>query len=319
MFLGVILKILVTGAAGFIGSHLTEALLLKGHTVLAIDALLPNLYPEKQKRRNWELLGKLENCPERMILDLREPIPSGLIEDCDFIFHLAAMPGLSLSWEETKLYIECNLLATSNLLKACNLNHLQKFFYISTSSVYGRSINGDESSSLSPVSPYGVTKLAAEAMVAAYADVTGMQYSIFRPFSVYGPRQRSDMGFNIFIRKLIQGEEITIFGDGSQSRTNTYVSDLVEGLILGIEHAKNRDVYNLSGREQYSVLEVINLLSNILETQPKLLYRGERQGDQKETKAILTKAESELGYSPQISLEVGLRRQIQWQVANPIF
>ena len=310
------MKILVTGAAGFIGSHLTEALLKQGHAVLAIDALLPNLYPEKQKRKNWELLGELENSPERLILDLREPIQTSVIEDCDYIFHLAAMPGLSLSWEQTKLYIDCNLLATANLLKACNLDHLKKFFYISTSSVYGRSITGDESSALSPISPYGVTKLAAEAMVTAYSDATGMPFSIFRPFSVYGPRQRSDMGFNIFIKKLMNKEEIAIFGDGSQSRTNTYVSDLVEGLISGIDNAKAGEVYNLSGREQYSVLDVIKLLSQILDIQPKLLFQNERLGDQKETKTSLSKAENELGYFPSTTLKEGLERQIEWQIAN---
>ena len=236
------MKILVTGAAGFIGSHLTEALLNKGHKVLAVDALLPNLYPAERKRINWEALGRLESPPELVQLDLREPLSAGTIEDCDYIFHLAAMPGLSLSWEQTKLYIDCNVLATSNLLKACNLKHLKRFFYISTSSVYGRSINGDETSNVLPISPYGVTKLAAEAMVAAYSDATNMPFSIFRPFSVYGPRQRDDMAFNIFIGKLIRDEQINIFGDGSQSRTNTYVSDLVDGLISGIDKAKDREV-----------------------------------------------------------------------------
>ncbi len=311
------MKILVTGAAGFIGSHLTEALLIKGHSVLAIDALLPNLYPVRRKLNNWESLAGLECAPLRMQIDLREPFQASIIEDCDYIFHLAAMPGLSLSWEQTKLYIDCNLLATANLLKACNLKHLKKFFYISTSSVYGRSINGDESSKVSPISPYGVTKLAAEAMLAAYSDVTGMPFSIFRPFSVYGPRQRDDMAFNIFIRKLIRNEEINVFGDGSQSRTNTYVTDLVDGLISGIENARHREVYNLSGPKPYSVLEVINLLSQILDKSPRLKFQQERLGDQQETKTILTKAENDLGYYPNTPLKVGLSRQIEWQIANP--
>jgi nucleoside-diphosphate-sugar epimerase len=311
------LKVLVTGAAGFIGSHLTEALLLQGHTVLAIDSLLPNLYPARRKIRNWEFLGGLDLPPERMQLDLREPFQASLIEDCDYIFHLAAMPGLSLSWEQTKLYIDCNVLATANLLKACNLTNLKKFFYVSTSSVYGRSINGDESSNVSPISPYGVTKLAAEAMVAAYSDATDMQFSIFRPFSVYGPRQRDDMAFNIFIGKLIRDEEINIFGDGSQSRTNTYVTDLVSGLISGIDNAKNREVYNLSGANPYSVLEVIKVLSQILGKTPKLNFQHERLGDQQETKTILTKAKKDLGYVPSTSLTEGLTRQIEWQIANP--
>lgn len=311
------MKVLVTGAAGFIGSHLTEALLIQGHTVLAIDALLPNLYPASRKIRNWESLGTLDFPVERIQLDLREPLDASLIEDCDYIFHLAAMPGLSLSWEQTRLYVDCNVLATANLLKACNLKHLKKFFYISTSSVYGRSINGDELSNISPISPYGVTKLAAEAMVAAYSDATDMPFSIFRPFSVYGPRQREDMAFNIFIRKFMRNEEINVFGDGSQSRTNTYVTDLVGGLISGIENAKNKEVYNLSGAQPYSVLEVIELLSQILGKTPKLNFQHERLGDQQETRTILTKAESDLGYHPTTSLSVGLTRQIDWQMANP--
>ena len=311
------MKILVTGAAGFIGSHLTEALLIKGHSVVAIDSLLPNLYPARRKISDWQLLANLETPPVRIQLDLREPFEASILEDCDYIFHLAAMPGLSLSWEQTKLYIDCNLLATANLLKACNQQYLKKFFYISTSSVYGRSINGNESSNLSPISPYGVTKLAAEAMVTAYSDATGIPFSIFRPFSVYGPRQRDDMAFNIFIEKLIRDQEINIFGDGSQSRTNTYVADLVDGLISGIEKAKDHEVYNLSGPKPYSVLEVIDLLSQILNKTPRLRFQQERLGDQQDTRTILTKAQNDLGYYPNTPLDVGLARQIEWHIANP--
>ena len=311
------MKILVTGAAGFIGSHLTEALLARGHTVLAVDSLIPNLYPVQRKRRNWELLSELQDPPELLHLDLRVPFQPSLIQNCDYIFHLAAMPGLSLSWEQTQLYIDCNILATSNLLKNCDLNSLKNFFYISTSSVYGRSIDGDESTITSPISPYGVTKLAAEAMVAAYSDAYGMPYSIFRPFSVYGPRQRDDMAFNIFIRKLIQDEEIQVFGDGSQSRTNTYVHDLVSGLLAGIEQAKDGEVYNLSGSTQYTVLEVIENISKILGMDPKLKFQDERLGDQKETKTISAKAGLDLGYHPSTSLQDGLEKQIEWQLRNP--
>jgi nucleoside-diphosphate-sugar epimerase len=310
-------KILVTGAAGFIGSHLTEALLAKGHTVLAIDALMPNLYSMERKIKNWDSLGRLDNAPERLQFDLRNSLKPSLIEDCDYVFHLAAMPGLSLSWEQTKLYIDCNVLATSNLLKACNLNHLKKFFYISTSSVYGRRIDGDESTITSPISPYGVTKLAAEALVVAYSDATCIPFSIFRPFSVYGPRQRDDMAFNIFIRKLIRNEEIHVFGDGSQTRTNTYVADLIGGLISGIEHAKHGEIYNLSGNRPYSVLEVIGHLSQILDKTPRLKFQNERLGDQQETKTNLTKAENDLNYFPNTPIEEGLTKQIEWQIANP--
>lgn len=311
------MKILVTGAAGFIGSHLTETLLAKGHEVLAIDALLPNLYSAERKKNNWEVLGRLEFPPKRLQLDLREPIDPSKIDECDYIFHLAAMPGLSLSWEKTQLYIDCNILATTNLLKASNLTKLKKFFYVSTSSVYGRRIDGDETSEVSPISPYGVTKLAAEGMVAAYSNATGMPFSIFRPFSVYGPRQRDDMAFNIFIQKLVTDQVIVIYGDGSQSRSNTFVADLVEGLVSGIENAIDGEVYNLSGNQQYSVLEVVTLLGRLLKKQPKLLFQGERLGDQQETRTILTKAKNDLGYFPKTTLQEGLTKQIEWQITNP--
>ena len=310
------MKILVTGAAGFIGSHLTEALLSKGHEVLVIDAILPHLYSVNRKQKNWEILGGLEAPLKRIQLDLREPLDPHEIEDCEFIFHLAAMPGLSLSWEQTQLYIDCNILATANLLKACNIGKLKKFFYISTSSVYGKRIDGDEDTELSPISPYGVTKLAAEKMVAAYSDATGLPFSIFRPFSVYGPRQREDMAFSIFIRKLLQDQEIQIYGDGSQSRTNTYVTDLVDGLVSGMENAINGEIYNLAGSEQFTVLEVVTLLGQILNKTPKLLFCSERLGDQQETKTLSTKASKHLNYSHKTTLREGLTRQIEWQLAN---
>lgn len=310
------MRILVTGAAGFIGSHLTETLVSKGHDVLALDALMPDLYPLERKLTNWSRLKKLDGEVQFLQSDLRLPVNSFDIEDCDFIFHLAAMPGLSLSWEKTQLYIDCNILATSNLLKACDPKSLQKFFYISSSSVYGRRVAGNESSPLNPISPYGVTKLAAESMVAAYSSSTGLKYSIFRPFSVYGPRQRDDMAFNIFIRKLLNNQPIQVFGDGSQSRTNTYVEDLVGGLISGINNAQDGEIYNLCGNEQFNVSQVIETLGRILNKTPNIIFETERMGDQQETKGDSRNAKAHLGYSPQTSLEVGLAKQIEWQITQ---
>lgn len=310
------MKILVTGAAGFIGSHLTESLLKIGHEVIAIDALMPDLYPQRRKQENWDDLGRLSPGLTRLQIDLRTPFDSVEIADCDYIFHLAAMPGLSLSWENTKLYIDCNVLATANLLKACNRNKLKRFFHISTSSVYGQRIEGDETSKISPISPYGVTKLAAENMVIAFASATGMPYTIFRPFSVYGPRQRDDMAFNIFIDKISKGQEIQIFGNGTQSRTNTYVSDLVEGLIASISADTIGEIYNLSGTEQYNVVEIVSLISGFLGKKPKLNFIDERLGDQLLTKNVSMKANLHFGYSPATKITEGLQRQIEWQLLN---
>lgn len=296
---------------------MTERLSLDGHEVIALDAILPDLYPFSRKKRNWDNLGLLKNTPKRLLLDLRNPVDPREIEGCEFIFHLAAMPGLSLSWKDTKLYIDCNVLGTSNLLKACNLSQLRNFFYISTSSVYGKSIDGDENTPLSPISPYGVSKLAAEKLVSAYSAATGMPFSIIRPFSVYGPRQREDMAFNIFIRKMLREEEITIFGDGSQSRTNTFVSDLVEGLVSGIENAVCGEVYNISGNQEYSVLDVLTILEELIGKSPKLVFSRERLGDQKNTRTESLKARIDLQYLPATTLKEGLSQQIDWQKANP--
>ena len=307
------LEILVTGAAGFIGSHLTESLVSHGHKVIAIDALLPNLYPFKQKNRNWTQLEELGPSVERHLIDLREPLDPALLSNCDYVFHLAAMPGLSLSWEDTKLYIDCNVLGTANLLKACDPQRLKNFFYVSTSSVYGKNVTGDESSPLQPVSPYGVTKLAAENMVIAFANATKIPYSIFRLFSVYGPRQRSDMAFNIFIRKLLSDEVIEIFGDGTQSRANTYIDDVVDGLIAGLTHAKHAEIYNLCGQEQANVLEILDKLSHIIGRTPRLVIGNERMGDQQQTRSVAQKAMKDLHFSPKIKLDVGLLNQVRWQ------
>ncbi len=310
------MKILVTGGAGFIGSHLSEALSGAGHEVTVLDALLSDPYPVDQKLSNWDALGRFLPQINRLQVDLRDPLDADLFADFEIIFHLAAMPGLNLSWSNPKLYIDCNLLATANLLKVCNSLKLKKFVYISTSSVYGSHVLEDELGILSPISPYGVTKLAAEKMVAAYASESDLKFSIFRLFSVYGPRQRSDMAFNIFIDKIRAGEPITIYGDGTQSRANTFVDDVVNGLILGMELSKHQEIFNLSGPSQYSVLEAIGMIGNILETQPNLVFESRRYGDQYETRNSSAKAQALLGYSPKTSLMVGLEKQISWQIAK---
>ena len=167
-----------------------------------------------------------------------------------------------------------------------------------------------------PFHQYGVTKLAAEALISAYSKANYLSYSIFRLFSVYGPRQRSDMAFNIFTRKLLAGEVIDIYGDGTQSRANTYVSDVVDGLISGIANSEQGEIYNLCGSEQATVMEVLEKLAKITGREPIIEFKGERLGDQQETKSVAQKAFKNLGFTPKVLLNEGLKRQVKWQLEN---
>jgi len=193
---------------------------------------------------------------------------------------------------------------------------LKRFFYISTSSVYGKYVTGDETSALIPISPYGVTKLAAENLVAAFSQAHNLSFAIFRLFSVYGPRQRADMAFNIFIRKLLANDVIDIFGDGTQSRANTYVSDVVEGLIAGLSKSKHAEIYNLCGNEQTSVVQVLEILSELTGKSPMISRKRERIGDQQETRSVAQKARTQLDFYPKTTLREGLNNQVQWQLSG---
>jgi len=226
-------QVLVTGAAGFVGSHLSEQLLAAGHTVVGVDAFIP-YYPRAIKERN--LATALANPAYTFHeLDLRRAELAPVLDGVEIVFHTAAMAGLLKSWQQFEEYMSCNILATQRLLDAAVAANVGHFLHCSTSSVYGRFATGDERAPLAPISPYGITKLAAEELCRAYGEKDGLRFTILRLFSVYGPRQRPDMGYNIFIRKLLAGETITVDGDGTDSRSNTYVADCVRGLMLAAE------------------------------------------------------------------------------------
>lgn len=307
------MRVAVTGAAGFIGSHLVEALVKNGFFVIAIDSLNDDLYPRSVKEQNWNYLNTLSKSVKCVEVDLRDPIDYRIFEGCDAVFNLAAMPGLSLSWSNPKLYIDSNLLITCNLMSAMERIPGVKFIQISTSSVYGKSVLGDENSPLQPISPYGVSKLAAENAVIAIGNAKGILFSILRLFSVYGPRQRPDMAFNIFIKKMLAGEPISIFGDGSQIRANTYVGDIVNGILLAYEKFQFGSIYNLSGTQEYSVNQILDITKGILKVEPRVEYTEERLGDQSRTTNVSERATRILGYRPETTIVEGLTRQINWQ------
>ncbi len=304
------MKCLVTGAAGFIGSHLCEHLLHAGHAVVGLDAFLP-YYPRPVKEAN---LAAIRDHPllDFRPLDLRSDALDDAVADVEVVFHLAAMPGLPRSWTDFDLYAGCNVTGTQRLLEAVRRrNGLRRFVYASTSSVYGRYGSGDETLPTRPVSPYGVTKLAAEHLCRAYAEEHGLPLICLRYFSVYGPRQRPDMGYYRFIHALLHGQPVTVYGDGLQVRGNTYVEDCVRATTAALE-APPGEIYNVGGGETANVWEILAKLQAILGRAPRVRREPARPGDQRITGADTGKLFRHLGWQPRVGLDEGLTRQVAW-------
>ncbi len=302
----------VTGAAGFIGSHLCEELLGGGDQVAGIDAFIP-YYPVAAKERN--LAGPLSRPNFRFHrLDLRHDALEGALADAEVIFHLAAMPGLVKSWSDFDGYWTCNVQATQRLLEATRraAGRLRRLIYVSTSSVYGRFASGDETLPTKPVSPYGVTKLAGEQLCRAYGEACGLPVVALRYFSVYGPRQRPDMGYHLFIRAMLRGEPITVYGDGQQVRGNTYVSDCVAATLAAVA-AHPGEVYNVGGGEAATLWDIIHKLEALAGRKAVIKQEPARAGDQRYTFADTAKLRTHLGWQPRVGLDEGLARQWAWQ------
>jgi nucleoside-diphosphate-sugar epimerase len=308
------MKCLVTGAAGFIGSHLCEELLRRGHAVVGLDAFIP-YYPRPLKQANLAgLLGHDRFSFHE--LDLRTDDLAPACDGVECVFHLAAMPGLPRSWTDFDLYQGCNLAATHRLLEAARgMGGLRRFLYGSTSSVYGRFAAGDETMPARPVSPYGVTKLAAEHLCRAHADEHGLPLVVVRYFSVYGPRQRPDMGYHRFIDALLHGRPLTVNGDGLAVRGNTYVSDCVAATLACLD-APVGELYNVGGGETANVWEILARLEGILGCKAVVRREPARPGDQRFTGADTHKLLHHLGWQPRVRLDEGLALQVAWQRAG---
>jgi nucleoside-diphosphate-sugar epimerase len=308
------MKCLVTGSAGFIGSHLCERLTRDGHTVVGIDAFIP-YYPRPIKEANLLTLRN-QRAYTHHALDLRfDPLEAAL-DGVEAVFHLAAMAGLVKSWTDFDLYQSCNLAATHRLLEAVRRTpSVKRFLYASTSSVYGRYSTGDETMPTRPISPYGVTKLAAENLCRSYEDF-GLPAVVLRYFSVYGPRQRPDMGYHRFIAALLDNQPITVYGDGQQTRGNTYIDDCVEATVAALR-APIGETYNLGGGETASVWDILDKLEAILGRRALLRREPARPGDQRSTVADTSKLQRHLGWQAKITLDQGLARQVAWQKQLP--
>lgn len=304
-------NVLVTGAGGFIGSHLCENLLRRGHRITAIDSMDgPNRWI---KEKNILSIAKNPNCLF-IRANLLDADLSSLLESIDVVFHLAATPGVRTCWGSNfSPYLDNNIMATQVLLEAAKDYPLKKFVLASTSSIYG-SVQGptDEEYRPNPLSPYGVTKLAAEHLALIYQREFSLPLTTIRYFTVYGPRQRPDMAFHRFIKSMLSGTDITVYGDGNQMRDFTYVTDAVEATILAMSSPVHGNVFNAGSSTRTSVNEIIWTMANITERKAKIIYQPAQPGEPKETWADIGKITRELGYLPRTNLEEGLRAEVAY-------
>ena len=302
------MKIVVTGAAGFVGAATASRLLDDGHEVIGIDCFLPDLYPADTKRARLD--GVLGRAGFTFVeSDLRHESVSPYLDDVDVLVNLAAMPGLTSSWIDFKTYVDCNTTLTQRLLSDLRLHPEVHFVQASTSSVYGAVAEGDEDGPLLPVSPYGVTKLAAEQLVSAFRESFGLRATTLRYFSVYGPSQRPDQAYSVFCRDLLTGSPLRVTGTGQQSRSSTYIGDVVEATVLACEHRPDGAVLNVCGGEEIVLLDAIELIADELGVTPRIDFVAERPGDQRRTCGDSTRASETLGWKPSMPIDAGIRLQ----------
>ena len=308
-------RVVVTGVAGFIGSHLAEALLDRGHEVLGIDAFT-DYYAPAQKWANLEhLLGRPGF--ELLRADLAAVDIEARLAGACAVFHQAAQPGVRASWgRQFPSYVHHNLLGTQRLLEGCVQAGVQRLIVASSSSVYGDapSYPTTEESRTRPMSPYGVTKLASEQLCLAYAatPASAMSVAVLRYFTVYGPRQRPDMGFRRFMEAALAGRPITVYGDGEQTRDFTYVGDVVRANLLAMTAPIEAEVVNIGGGRRVTLNEALELIGEATGRCLELRRRPAPPGDVRHTGADGTRAEALLGYRPSTDLAAGLAAQAAW-------
>jgi nucleoside-diphosphate-sugar epimerase len=304
---------LVTGGAGFIGSHLSERLLAQGARVRAIDAFT-DFYPRPLKERNLANLRGRDNY-EFVEGDLRELDLPKHLEGITHVFHLAAQAGVRRSWgTEFGVYTGLNIDSTQRLLEACATKPIERLVYASSSSVYGDDVQIPmvETALPQPVSPYGVTKLAAEQLCHLYYVNFGVPCVSLRYFTVYGPRQRPDMGFNRFFSAILQGKPLVQFGDGLQTRDFTFVADAAKATADAAVRGVPGRVYNIGGGSRVSLREVFDLITRVSGRKVTIDQQGPQKGDMRDTYADTSRARADLGFAPSVTLEEGLRQMWRW-------
>ncbi len=306
-------KALVTGVAGFIGSHLAEELLKSGYRVTGIDSFT-DYYDVRLKEANVDRL-KSNGEFDLVAGSLNEVDLSALLDGVDYVFHQAAQAGVRASWgEQFEDYIDSNIRATQRLCEAAKNKSLKKFVYASSSSVYGDTTDLPmrEDGTVRPVSPYGVTKLDAENMCLLYRKNYGLPAACLRYFTVYGPRQRPDMAFHRFLKGAMMGTPVGIFGNGEQTRDFTYIADIVAANMKAACYTGEHTVFNIGGGSRVSVNRVLDIIGKYADGDFDVQYQGNEMGDVKHTAADTSRAREELGFEPKFSLEEGIDREADW-------
>jgi len=307
------LKALVTGAAGFIGSHLCERLLAEGHEVVGLDCFV-DYYPRAVKERN--LLAAQKSPRFRFVEGSLLELELGpLLEAAGQVYHLAAQAGVRASWgRDFAVYTDNNVLATQRLLEACLESGVPRLVYASSSSVYGDSaaLPLREDAACRPLSPYGVTKLAAEHLVHLYGANHGLPAVSLRYFTVYGPRQRPDMAFHRFLKAARDGGRIQVYGDGRQTRDFTFVDDIVTATRAAAETGRPGCVYNVGGGERVALKDVLERIARITGKTLDIVREETQKGDMRDTHAATEAARRDLAFRSSVSLDEGLSREWEW-------
>jgi UDP-glucuronate 4-epimerase len=303
------MRILLTGGAGFIGSHLLECLLARGDDVAVIDDF-NDYYDPAAKRRNLPRGGF--RLHER---DIRNAADLVAAEKPDLLMHLAARAGVRPSLADPALYDSVNVGGTLALLEACRRAGVRRFVFASSSSVYGNSPSApfrEEDESLQPISPYGITKLLGEHYVRVYARLHGLHATCLRFFTVYGPRQRPDMAIQKFTTAISEGREIEMYGDGSTERDYTHVTDILQGILAVIDREEAFAVYNLGESRTVPLRRLIELIEQYMGKKAQVRRLPEQPGDVQRTFASIDRARAGLGYAPKVPIEEGLRDFVEW-------
>lgn len=306
--IGIRMRSLVTGCTGFIGSHLTEKLLREGHEVIGIDCFT-DYYSREIKENNIQkaLSDKNFTFLEKDIINL------STFPDVDYVFHQAAQAGVRASWGKSfEIYTENNILVTQKLLEYYKDRNLKKFVFASSSSIYGNTdeLPISEDTHKKPFSPYGVTKLAAENLCLLYYMNYGTPTVSLRYFTVYGPRQRPDMGINKFVHAVLNEDRIEVYGDGNQTRDFTFISDVVEANLLAAYSDVIGEYFNIGGGSRISVNDLLKLIEKVVGKDIHIKYIEMQKGDVQHTFADVTKAEKMIGYKSVIGIEQGIIKYV---------